>query len=106
MDFAHLSAPLRPSSGASLAAIRCSYSCWMAPGVRAAFGLSSANVEAVALGSWTARSSTSNWSVAEGGIVGGIPLAPYAYCGAHVRVLRSPTLIVERPTSQPPITLP
>ena len=35
-----------------------------------------------------------------------MPFAPYAYCGVHVSVHISPTAIDERPTSQPPITLP
>lgn len=49
---------------------------------------------------------TSKINVAFGGILGGLPLSPYAYSGAQIRLHFSPSFIVTTPKSKACITLP
>lgn len=52
------------------------------------------------------RSSTSNWRVALGGMVGGEPDSPYASSAGIVKIEFSPFFIVPMPISHPFITCP
>ena len=57
-----------------------------------------------AAGGLQSSSSTSNSSVASGGIFGGEPAEPYAYGARMMRSERSPLSIVAKLLSQPPMT--